>query len=130
MPDEISVAYWRLKIASGRAFTLLKRWKTDSSLNASRVSETSRTISPRWRSCSVTAALEVASTSPREGTPARSTALNAKLAMAVTPPRPPAGPTADTAARPACCGCVPGIGPRRRLSSSGTDARCIAIGQA
>ena len=69
MPDEIRVANWREKIASGRAFTFLKRWKTDSSLNASRVSETSRTISPRWRSCSVTAALEVASTSPRKAPP-------------------------------------------------------------
>ena len=47
--------------------TLLKRWKTDSSLNASRFSETSRTIRPRWRSCSVTCALEPASTSPRDG---------------------------------------------------------------
>ncbi len=82
MPDEISVAYWREKIASGRALTLLKRWNTDSSLNASRFSETSRTISPRWRSCSVTAAFEDASTSPRDGTPARSTALNPNIAMA------------------------------------------------
>ena len=77
MPEAIRVAYWREKIASGRIFTLLKRWKTDSSFIASRFSETSSTISPRWRSCSVTWAFDVASTSPREGTPARSTALNA-----------------------------------------------------
>src|SRR5688500_3563062 len=80
MPEAINVANCREKIASGRIFTLLNRWKMDSSFIASCFSETSRTIRPRWRSCSVTIAFEVASSSPREGTPARSTALNAKLA--------------------------------------------------
>src|SRR5919106_3734164 len=80
MPDAIRVANWREKTASGRIFTFLKRWNSDSSFTASRFSATSRTISPRWRSCSVTCAFELASTSPRDGTPARSTALNAKLA--------------------------------------------------
>ena len=82
MPDAIRVANWREKTASARMLTLLKRWKIDSSLNASRFSETSRTISPRWRSCSVTCAFDVASSSPREGTPARSTALNANVLIA------------------------------------------------
>src|SRR4051794_38040934 len=79
MPDAISVANWREKIASARRFTLLKRWKMRSSWSASRFSLMSRTISPRSRSCSETMDLEVASISPRAGTPARSTALKANV---------------------------------------------------
>src|SRR5581483_4400064 len=83
MPAAIRVANWREKIASARRFTLLKRWKRLSSLNASRFSAMSRTISPRWRSCSLTTFFEDASISPRAGTPARSTARNANVAMAL-----------------------------------------------
>ena len=65
--------------------TLWKRSKRPSSLNASRFSETSRTISPRWRSCSVTWPFEAASSSPREGMPARSTARKAKVLIGPPP---------------------------------------------